>query len=281
MSSLLNNIKTVFLMGLLTALLLYLGHLIGGIRGFTIMAIFSIAFNFISWYYSDKIVLTMYGAKEVPKNSKLYKIVRELAREFNLPMPKVYIAPLPIANAFATGRSPKHAAVCVTEGILKILNERELKGVLAHELSHIKNRDTLISTIATSIATLISYLAYFVRFIAFTRDDDNSSYLEVLLISLLAPLIATLIQLAISRAREYVADETGARTIKDPIALAKALEKLENSVKLKASPSYYATENLFIVNPFSGSALLYLFSTHPPTHERIKRLLKLAEEIKS
>lgn len=274
-----NQIKTALLLGLLTGLLLFLGYLIGGNTGIFVGLVLSILMNFGTYWFSDKIVLMMYKAKQVDKNHELYKLVEGIAKEARLPMPKVYIIPANNLNAFATGRSPKNAAVAATEGIIRNLTKEELKGVMAHELSHVKNRDTLIATIAATIAGVISYLAYMTRFAAMfgNRDNENSGNIFALLgLAILTPIIATIIQLAISRSREYIADESGARMIKNPEALARALEKLE--LHNKAHPMMFgspATSSLFIVNPFRGQALLNLFSTHPQVQERVKRLRAL------
>ncbi|MEM1988827.1 MAG: M48 family metalloprotease [Candidatus Woesearchaeota archaeon] len=280
----LNHLKTVFLISLMVSLFIGLGYLFGGIELAIILGSISLIFQWLMFYFSDKLVLWMYRAKEV-ESGKLYDMIRELAHKFDLPMPKVYVAYVPFPNAFATGISPKKSAVCVTMPLLQILNEDELKGVLAHELSHIKNRDTLVSLLAISIATLISTLAYLIRWAAFftlfSGDKDNGpSFLELIVLSILAPLIATLIHLAISRTREYLADETAARTLRNGKSLANALRKLEQAPKILATSATINTENLFIVNPFAGSSLLALFSTHPPTEKRIKRLEQIDKELR-
>lgn len=279
----LNHLKTIFLIGLMVSLFVGLGYLFGGIELAIIIGSVSLIFQWLMFYFSDKIVLWMYRAKEV-ESGNLYNIIKDLANKFELPMPKVYVAYVPFPNAFATGISPKKSAVCVTAPLLQILNEDELKGVLAHELSHIKNRDTLVSLIAISIATLISTLAYLIRWVAvftlFSDRDNGPSFLELIVLSILAPLIATLIHLAISRTREYLADETAARTIRNGKSLANALRKLEEAPKILATSATINTESMFIVNPFTGSSLLALFSTHPPTKERIKRLEKIDSELR-
>ncbi|MEM2115720.1 MAG: M48 family metalloprotease [Candidatus Woesearchaeota archaeon] len=277
--ALLNQIKTVFLISLLISIVIWAGYYFGGIELAIAFASISIIIQWIMLFYSDKLVLWMYHAREV-QSGRLYEMVMKLTREFDLPMPKVYIAEIPIANAFATGISPKKSAVCVTRGLLQLLNEEELRGVLAHELSHIKNRDTLISMVAITISTIISSLAMVIRYALFFRSRDrDSDFLGMILFSILAPIIATLIHLAISRTREYLADETAARKIRNGLALANALRKIESSAKIVPSPEMLNTENIFIVNPFRGSSLLYLFSTHPPTTERIKRLEKIHKEL--
>ncbi|MBW2965495.1 zinc metalloprotease HtpX [Candidatus Woesearchaeota archaeon] len=276
-----NQIKTVILLGVLTGLLLGAGQLLGGRQGLFIGLFFALAMNFGSYWFSDKIVLAMYRAKEIKHsdNPELYKTVKEISQLANLPMPKVYIVPTNILNAFATGRNKNHAAVAVTHGILDKLSKDELKGVIAHEMAHIKNRDTLIQAISATIAGVISYLAFFARFAAIFgggRDRDRGSAFELLALAILTPIIATLIQLAISRSREYLADEIGAKTIHNPNVLADALEKLEESKKhysMRPTSTTQATSHLFIINPFrKTNGLINLFSTHPSLHERVKRL---------
>ncbi len=274
-----NQIKTIILLGLLSGVLLAVGYLIGGMNGLTISLAIAILMNFGSYFYSDKLVIAMYGAKEAKKSDypKLHKIVEEVAQNAGIPKPKVFIVPTETPNAFATGRNPKHAVIACTEGIMKLLDDKELRGVIAHEISHVKNRDILITTIAATIATVISYAAYMARFAAIfggNRNDDNSgNALTILVLAILTPLIAMIIQLAISRGREYFADETGARTIKDSKALASALHKLE--IANRQNPLRHGnatTSSLFIVNPFTAKGFVTLFSTHPSTDERIKRL---------
>ena len=278
MSTIANQFKTALLLGLLTGLLLVIGFLIGGQSGLIIGLIFSVLMNFLSYFFSDKIVLMMYKAKEAKESNypQFHKIVNELIKEAGLPKPKLYIIPIQTPNAFATGRNPNHAAVAVTEGILDLLNKEELKGVIAHELAHIKDRDILISTIAATIAGVISYIAMMARFTALSGRDNEErggNIISLILLGILAPIIAMIIQLAISRSREYLADSIGAKISKHPTSLASALEKLDNSVKTKPLKSGNpATAHMFIVNPFSGKSLLGLFSTHPPIQERVKRL---------
>ncbi len=276
-----NQIKTVLLLGGLTALLLFIGSLIGGRAGLTIALIFAGGINFISFWFSHKIVLKIYKAKEADRNKygKLYSMIQEIAVTAKVPMPKVYIVPSQHPNAFACGPTYKKSAVAFTEGILNLLNDNELKGVAAHEISHIKNRDTLISTIAATIAGVISYIAMMARWSAifggFGGDRDKGNIVELLLLAILAPILALIIQLAISRSREFVADESGAMLIKDPFSLASALEKIEKGVShapLKAQGTTEATAHLFIANPFRGFGLWKLLSTHPDTKERCKRL---------
>ncbi len=278
MGTFINQLKTVVLLGILTAILLFFGSFFGK-QGLTIAIIFVALMNFVTYFFSDKIVLMMYGAQPVDKKHWLYSLVGEVAKKAGMPMPKVYIIPTPAPNAFATGRSPSHAAVACTEGILHILNKEELRGVLAHEISHVKNRDILIATIAATIAGVIAYLAQMAQWsLMFGRRDNNESrglgnLVGFIVLIILTPLIATLIQLAISRNREYQADASGARTIKDSKSLASALRKIHAGIA--ANPmrrGNRATASLFIDNPFRGEALISLFSTHPPMDERIKRL---------
>lgn len=276
-----SRIKTTLLLAALTVLILWIGRMIGGHGGMLVAFILALAMNAGSYWFSDKIVLAMYRAQpiEEQENPQLYQIVRELAATANLPMPRVYMIPQETPNAFATGRNPEHAAVAVTEGILRILTPAELKGVLAHELGHVMNRDILISSIAATLAGVIMILASMARWAAIfggfrgsDEDDGGEGILALMATAILAPIAATLIQLAISRSREYLADETGARLAHNPQGLARALEKLEvasERIPMDASPS---TAHLFIVNPLSGRTLANLFSTHPPIEERIRRL---------
>ncbi len=270
-----NWIKTFLLMGVITALFLWIGHMIGGQSGMMMALVLAVGMNFVSYWYSDKIVLTMYGAREVNDSQapRLYGIVRGLVAKAGMPMPKVYIIPADQPNAFATGRNPQHAAVAVTDGIMRILNEDELEGVLAHELAHVKNRDILIGTIAATIAGAIMMLRYFALFFGGGRDDEEGgSGLGMLVAFIVAPIAAVLIQLWISRTREYGADESGARMCGKPWALADALRKLERGAQMVPMDSNPATAHMFIVNPFSAQGMMSLFSTHPPMAERIRRL---------
>lgn len=278
-----NQIKTALLLGGLTGLFLLIGALAGGRTGLLLGLIFAGGMNFVSYWWSDKIILKIYRAKEADKNkhSHLYSMIDEIRHSAKLPMPKVYIIDMPQSNAFATGRNPKHAAVAVTTGILGLLNDNELKGVLAHEMGHIKNRDILISTIAATIAGIISYIAMMARWSAIFgfggRDGDNN-IVELLVLAIVAPIMAMIIQFSISRSREYLADETGAKLVRDPFSLASALEKIHKNVShfpLKKMGSTDATAHLFIHNPFRGRSVLNLFSTHPPVEERVKRLRKM------
>lgn len=275
-----NQLKTAVLLALLTAILLWIGSLFGK-TGFYFALIFVGLMNFGSYWFSDKIVLWMYRAKEVKQSEypKLHKVVKEVSKLSNLPMPKVYVIPSEQSNAFACGRSPKHAAVACTEGILKLMTEDELKGVIAHEFSHIKNRDTLTSTVAGTIAGVISYISNMFMWSAMFGGRDNDSRgnaISLLVLAIITPIIASMIQLAISRSREYQADESGARIVKNPLGLASALEKLEEDGKRHpmrfGSP---ATAHLFISNPFRSGGIITLFLTHPPTNLRVKRLKEM------
>ena len=273
-----NYIKTGLLLVVLTMLFVLVGGYFGGRQGAVYAFIFAFIMNMISYWFSDKIVLMMYKAKEANINEvpEIYNIVRNLITTAEMPMPKIYIAPQAAPNAFATGRSPKHAAVCVTQGILNILDREELKGVIAHELSHIKNRDTLIMTIAATIAGAITMIANWARWAAIfggrgSRDREGSG-IGVLVMLIVAPIAAMLIQLAISRSREYAADKRGAQMAGTPSGLSAALLKLEKGNKVYPMDANQATAHLFIVNPLRASAIAALFSTHPPIRERVKRL---------
>ncbi len=279
-----NQLKTVALLGLLSGLLLGVGYLIGGYQGLTIGLIIALAFNFISYWFSDKIVLALYRAKPAGKEyDYLHTMVKELATKANIPKPKVYIINTPQANAFATGRNPKKAVVACTTGILQLLTKDELKAVLAHELSHVKNRDILVSSIAAGIAAVISYVAFMARWAAIFggfggRDREGSNIFELLVLGIITPLMATLIQLAISRSREYLADASGAKLTGQPLHLASALEKIAGSIQhypFAAHASTTSTAHLFISNPFRNAGLMHFFSTHPPTEERVKRLKEM------
>src|SRR5882762_7970889 len=275
-----NVLKTGLLLGVLTALLVLAGQAIAGERGMIIAFVFAAIMNFVSYWFSDKLVLAMYGAQPVDEAQapRLHAIVRRLATRAQIPMPRIYMIPSDTPNAFATGRNPQHAAVAVTEGIMRILDEDELEGVLAHELSHVRNRDVLISTIAATLAGAITYLAHMMQWAAFfgggrsSDDEEGGSPWAMLLLAIVAPFAAMLVQLAVSRAREYQADASGARLAGRSSGLAKALEKLETAARAEPMPANPATAHLFIVNPLSGQTLMRLFSTHPPTEERIRRL---------
>ena len=276
-----NWFKTTLLLGAMTALIVWIGNLFGGQQGMIMAFILAMGMNFFSYWYSDKIVLKMYRAKEVGPNDfpGLYNSVRQLSQNAELPMPRVYIIPEESPNAFATGRNPEHAVIAVTEGLLKSMNDEEATGVLAHEMSHIKNRDILIGSVAATMAGAIMILATMARWTAFfgvgSQDNEDGGGLGaigLIAMSILAPIAAMLIQMAISRSREYLADTTGARLAGNPEGLANALEKLgalSRRLPLKANPS---TAHMFIVNPLSGGSMMNLFSTHPPLQERIARL---------
>jgi len=272
-----NRIKTFLLMLVLTIIVMLIGSLFGR-SGLIIALIFVAGMNLISYYFSDKIVLRIYGAKPALKKDypKLHLMVDELSKSAGIPKPEIYIVPSRIENAFATGRNPKNGKVAVTEGIMHSLTEKELKGVLAHELSHIKHRDILIATIAATFAGLIMFVANMTRFAAIfggMRDEGGNNLLGLLLVGILAPIAALLIQMAISRSREYMADEKAAILIKDGEPLASALLKLERGPKV--SRGIETTSHLFIVNPLKGGGIVNLFSTHPPIEERVKRLRAL------
>jgi heat shock protein HtpX len=274
-----NKFKTVLLLGVLTGIILFIGSFWGE-QGLTIALLFSIIMNFGSYFFSDKIALSMYRAQPVTREqaSGIYRIVEFLCARTGIPMPKLYIIPNDSPNAFATGRNPAHASVAVTRGAIHLLNEEELTGVLAHELTHVKNRDILISSIAATIAGAIMWISYMARFAAIfggARDSDSEGggLFGFLVMIIVAPIAALLIQLYISRTREYLADAGGAEAAGSPDGLASALQKLENYSKripMGASPS---TAHMFIMHPFSGRALMNLFSTHPPTQKRIEKLL--------
>lgn len=276
-----NSLKTVFLMTLMMVLFLLVGSALGGETGLIIAFVFSLALNFGSYWFSDKIVLKMYRAKEVKRedNPRLYDSVAMLAEQAQLPMPKVYIADNPTPNAFATGRNPDNAAVAVTSGILRILDQKELEGVLAHELAHIKNRDILISTITATLVGTITFLARMAGYAMMFggRDRDSGQAVTSLVLLILSPIVAVLIQLAISRSREFMADEGGANICGQPLALAGALGKLQSANKqIPMKNAGTSSAHMFIVNPFSGKSVMKLFSTHPPVEERIKRLQEIA-----
>ena len=280
-----NLFKTAVLLAALTSLVVLIGEVVGGQQGMLIAFIFAVAMNFGAYWFSDRIVLAMYRAQPIEEAQApdVYRVVRRLTTKAGIPMPRVYLIPNDTPNAFATGRSPQHAAVAVTEGILRMLDDDELEGVLAHELSHVKNRDTLIMTIAATLAGVITYLAHMAQWAAIfgggRRDDEEGSgggVIGALLMAILAPIAAMLIQLAISRAREFQADASGAQLSGRPWGLAKALEKLEMASKVAPMDATPATAHLFIVNPLRGEGLLALFSTHPPIQERIARLRAMA-----
>ncbi len=275
-----NQVKTVVLLTFLAALLVVIGGAIGGKTGATIALVIALVMNFGSYWFSDKIVLRMYNAQEVTEAElpDLYRLVRQLTQQAGLPMPRLYIIPDDSPNAFATGRNPSHAAVAVTEGILKLLSWEELAGVIGHELGHVKNRDILIQTIAATIGAAITYLAHF-GFLFGGRSDDREgggSIVGMILMMILAPLAAAIIQMAISRSREYIADETGAHICGHPMWLAGALDKLRRGVDAVPMQAEQATAHMFIVKPFAAGGIANLFSTHPPIEERIERLEHMA-----
>ena len=273
------RLKTAMLMAALTVLLVILGDAIGGRGGMMGFFVLALAMNFFSYWFSDKIVLRMYHATEVTEAEApdLYSIVHNLTQKAGMPMPKVYIIPDGSPNAFATGRNPEHAAVAATEGIMRLLTRQELEGVMAHELSHVRNRDILISTIASVMAAAISMLAHFAMFFG-GRDDDRNPFAAIAMM-IFAPIGAAIIQLAISRSREYMADEGGARLCGNPMGLANALRKLERGVAAVPMDANPATSNMFIVNPFSAKGITALFSTHPPMEDRIARLEDMARGV--
>jgi heat shock protein HtpX len=276
-----NQLKTVILLAALSGLLVVLGGYLGGKNGATLALVIALVMNFGSYWFSDKIVLSMYHAQEVTESEApdLYNLIRELTINAGLPMPKVYIIPDESPNAFATGRNPEHAAVAVTEGILRILNRDELAGVIGHELGHVKNRDILIQTVAATIGAAITYLAQFGFLFGGRSSDDREgggSFLGSLMMMILAPLAAAVIQMAISRSREYIADDTGAKICGHPLWLASALGKLQKGVERVPMQAEQATAHMFIVSPFFGSGMSNLFSTHPPIENRIERLEKMA-----
>ncbi len=275
------TMRTVLYLGALTGLFLGVGFLLDGQNGLVTALVLALVMNVVSYWFSDKIVLWMYRAKPLDEATapNVHAILAEVAKAMDVPKPPLYLVNLPVPNAFATGRNPNHAAVAVTKGILDLLDRDELKGVLAHELSHVKNRDVLVSTIAAVIAGALSVLVRMAYWGGGSRDRRNGgNAISFILLIVLTPLIALLLQLAISRSRELLADETGARAIHNSKGLASALEKLHLASKkmpLLGTPSQNATAHLFIVNPFSGSFMMKLFSTHPPIDERIKRLMAL------
>jgi heat shock protein HtpX len=281
-----NSIKSVLLLGVMTGLLMFIGGLFGGKGGVALAFLFAVVMNFGAYWFSDKIILRMYKAQEVTENQapEIYALVRTLVMKASMPMPKIYIIPEDTPNAFATGRNEDHAVVAVTQGILRILSREELEGVLAHELIHIKNRDMLIGSIAATLAGAIVMLANMAQWAAIfggaSRDNEqeggSSNIVGLILMAVLAPIAATLIQMAISRSREYLADEGGAQIAGSPYGLAGALEKLSRAsqaIPMDANPS---TAHLFIVNPLTGRAFMNLFSTHPPIEERVARLRNMS-----
>ena len=278
-----NLMKTAILMAAITALFMAIGSMLGGQQGMMLALIVALGMNFFSYWFSDKMVLKMYNAQEVDETSapQFYRMVRELAQRAQLPMPRVYLINEDAPNAFATGRNPEHAAVAATTGILQVLTERELRGVMAHELAHVKHRDILISTVSATMAGAISMLANFAMFFGGRNSEGRpANPIAGILVMLLAPLAAGLIQMAISRAREFEADRGGAEISGDPQALASALQKIQHyaqGIPLQAAERHPETAQMMIMNPLSGGGLRGLFSTHPATEERVERLLALAQ----
>ena len=278
-----NTLRTTFLLALLTVLLVLAGGAVGGKSGMTVALVMAGVMNFVSYWFSDRIVLAMYGAQEITEaeNPGFYGLVRQLSIQAGMPMPKVYIIPSETPNAFATGRNPEHAAVAATSGILRILTREELMGVMAHEISHVKHRDILIQTVAATVAGAITYLAHMAQWAAMfgagrDRDDEGGGAFGMILMAIIAPIAAMLIQMAISRAREYEADRGGAEVSGNPLYLANALRKLHmanQQIPMDANP---ATAHMFIVSPLTGGGILSLFSTHPPIEERVRRLEEMA-----
>ncbi len=274
-----NNFKIFLLMGILSVILVLIGGAVGGNNGAALFFLISLAMNFFSYYFSDKIAIKMTGSQPVSKEEapELYNIVGGLAKRAGLPMPRLYITPSTQPNAFATGRNPEHAAVAVTKGLLQILNRSELEGVLAHELAHIKNRDVLLGTIAATFAGAIAMIANIIKWGAIFgmgRDDNEGggNFIGAIALAIIAPLAAMIIQMSISRSREYQADASGAQFAGSAGGLANALLKLENAARRVPMQVNPATSHLFIVNPLSGASVARLFSTHPPIEERVKRL---------
>jgi len=278
-----NTLKTLLFLTILTVLLIIVGGLLGGRNGMIVALIFAAVMNFGSYWFSDKVVIRIFRGRRIEEkdNPRLFNIIRRVSQSAQIPMPKVYIIPSDSPNAFATGRNPKHAAVAVTQGILGILNEDELEGVISHEIAHIRNRDILTQSIVATLAGAISMLAFMARFAAIFgghvgRDQNRGGGLGLLVMAIIAPIIALLIQMAISRSREFAADETGAKISHKPLHLASALKKLHNAsrrVPLRANP---ATAHIFIVSPLTTQSFASLFSTHPPVEKRIAKLHELA-----
>ena len=269
-----NGLKTALLLGLMSALLLVLGDVLGGNQGLIVGFVFAVVMNFGSYWFSDKIVLKMYRASEVGPGHPLHQMVSDLAQRAGLPQPKVYVIPQPSPNAFATGRNPHHAAVAATEGILRLLDREELEGVIAHELAHVKHRDILISSVAATIAASIMMVSRFAFFFGGSRDREGANPIAMLATLILAPVAAMIIQAAISRSREFAADAGGAAIAGHPVGLINALRKIDaasRAVPLDANP---ATAHMFIVKPFSGAGVMALFSTHPPTEQRVRALME-------
>lgn len=277
MKSIGNTIKTVVLLTLISSLFLITGYFIGGQTGLFLSVLISLAFNFGSYFYSDKIVLSMHNAKEVGPSDKIFQMVSQLAQNAQIPTPRVYTYQSNDLNAFATGRNPEKGVVALSSAIIRELNEEELKGVIAHELAHIKNRDVLIATISATLATAISYLGNFIFFAPNNDEEGGVNPFYSIFLMIFAPIIATLIQFSISRSREYVADATGAKIANTPIGLVSALKKISASYKnAKPDTSHQAMSHMYIFNPFSGSNIKSLFSTHPPVQKRIDKLISVS-----
>ena len=281
-----NHVKTALLLAALTILLVLIGRALGGMQGMVIAFAFALVMNVVSYWFSDKIVLGMYRAQPITpaESPELYRMVERLCGRANLPLPKLYVLPDPHPNAFATGRDPNHAAVAVTEGLLRILDSTEVEGVIAHELAHVKNRDTLVTTVAATIAGAITMIANFAQYAAIfgfggrSDDDEGMNPLVMLVMAIVAPFAAMVLQLAVSRSREYLADRTGAEICGRPLALASALRKLETMAQQHPMHAAPATASLFIVNPLRRMGIESWFSTHPSTADRIERLERYAQE---
>jgi len=279
-----NTLKTGLLLVLLAAILMAVGGAVGGRSGLTIALMLALAMNFISYWYADRLVLMMTGAQEINEAEapQVFGTIRRLAQRAQIPMPRVYHIASPVPNAFATGRNPQHAAVAVTDGLLRLMDQREVEGVLAHELAHIRNRDTLTMTVTATIASAVMYLAHMAQWAAFfggvsrsDEDEGGGGILGLLVTAIVAPLAATLVQMAISRSREYAADATGAQIAGSPYGLADALEKLAYAAERVPMAVTPATAHLFIVNPLRGQRFVTLFSTHPPLEDRVQRLRQM------
>jgi heat shock protein HtpX len=280
-----NGVKTALLLGLLSAFILVLGNLLGGRSGLQIAIVFALLTNGISYFFSDKIALKAMHARLLTEQEapQVYRMVRDLSMQANQPMPRLFLSPTMAPNAFATGRNPKNAAVCVTSGIMELLDERELRGVIGHELAHVYNRDILTASVAAGLASIVMFVAQMLMWLPLSGGNSRArggNPLVLLLVMILGPIAASLIQMAISRSREYQADESGSALTRDPLALASALRKLEAGTKalpLPPEPELQTTSSLMIANPFRGGGMAGLFSTHPPMAERVRRLELLAQ----